>query len=212
MMFVVYAVVRAGDPPPERLGVGGEPLEIVTHDGVGLLVGECLHRPEPSRDAVLAFGRVVNQMFRHGPVLPVRFGTTLPNRVAVRAELAEKSDDWEQRLQAVAGHVEVVVHVRPDRSPSPARSGRAYLLSRAAALRSEHELAVAVTAAASPTACDVRPLPSKDGVRVACLVATDEVQALRASLEKWAAAAHRDLATTGPWPPFSFTESEAGTW
>ncbi|HJR39658.1 MAG TPA: GvpL/GvpF family gas vesicle protein [Nocardioidaceae bacterium] len=211
-MFVVYAVVRAGDPPPEGIGVGGEPLEVITHDGIGLLVGECLHRPEPSRENLLAFGRVVHQMFAHGPVLPVRFGTTMPNRAAVRTQLAEKAVDWEQRLQAVTDHVEVVVHVRPDRPPSPARSGRAYLLSRAAALRSEHELAVAVTAAASPTACDVRPLPSKDGVRVACLVATDDVDDLRAGLEKWAASADRDLATTGPWPPFSFTESEAETW
>ena len=49
-------------------------------------------------------------------------------------------------------------------------------------------------------------------MRVACLVATDDVDDLRAGLEEWAAGADRDLATTGPWPPFSFTESEAETW
>lgn len=206
-MLLLYAVVPAEphSPPPG--------LAVMGRAGVAVLYEEREERPSADRDEVLAFGRVVSEVAASGPVLPVRYGTVVQTADELEALLAEREEDWHKRLGVVRGHVELVVHVTdaaaPAKAPAAAGAGREYLLSRASAHRHAEELFAELVTALGSHCREVRRLPGSDEVRVACLVPSDGVEELRASLEAWARAqGGRSARVTGPWPPFSFTEED----
>ena len=209
-MLMLYAVVPAGAPVDAPLA-----LDRLDIGSVGVLYEERERPPSADRSDLLSFGEVVQDLASTSPVLPVRFGTTLPDLAGLRELADERAADWVQRLDAVDGHVEIVAHAAAGRpvptEPSPPHevSGTEYLMSRAAALRWERELLDSLLNAIRPFASETRVLRGRQEARVACLVATDRVAALRAALQRWAEAADgRHVEATGPWPPFSFAEPE----
>ena len=159
-----------------------------------------------------------------GPVLPVRFGTVLPDLAGLADLVEAREPEWHGRLGALEGHVELVVHARaavsavagtPSEGPAGApddratRPGTAYLLARAAELRREQELLDSLTAALRPVVSELRVLPGGEEVRLACLVEGSRTAALHQALAEWGRAGEgRSTTTTGPWPPYSFAEEE----
>lgn len=83
--WLVYAVVRPGeraDLPDD--GVDGQPLGLVTHGSVAAVVNEiALERPPGRRADLMAYSRVVDELLTGGVVLPVRFGSVLPDERSV---------------------------------------------------------------------------------------------------------------------------------
>lgn len=207
-MLLLYAVVPA-EPQSPHPG-----LSVLSGAEVAVLYEERGELPSTDRDEVLAFGRVVSEVAaRGGPMLPVRYGTVVQTADDLVALLAEREEDWHQRLAVVRGHVELVVRVTdaaaPAKAPAVAGAGREYLLSRASAHRHAEELFAELASALVPCCREVRRLPGSDELRVACLVPSDAVEDLRASLETWTGARDgRSARVTGPWPPFSFTEED----
>ena len=68
-----------------------------------------------------------------------------------------------------------------------------------------------LTAGLSAHCRESRRLQASEEVRVACLVPAGETGSFLAAVESWAGAQQgRRVTTTGPWPPFSFTEKETG--
>jgi hypothetical protein len=210
-MLMLYAVVPAGAPveTPEalaRLDLGS----------VGVLYQERDRPPSAEQADLLSFGEVVQDLASTSPVLPVRFGTTLPDLAGLEQLMEERGPGWRRRLDAVEGHVEMVVHARDAGRPAPTEpsasgevTGTEYLLSRAAVARHDAELIDSLNTTIGPLVAETRVLRGHDESRVACLVAADRVAALRAALQGWAAAVEgRSAEATGPWPPFSFTEPE----
>jgi hypothetical protein len=207
---MLYAVVPAGAPVDApatlaRLDLGS----------VGVLYEERDRPPSAEEADLLSFGGVVQVLASTSPVLPVRFGTTLPDLAGLELLMEERGPGWRQRLDAVEGHVEMVVHARDTGRPAPTApssgevTGTQYLLSRAAVARHDAELVDSLTDTIRTVVTETRVLRGHDESRVACLVAADRVVALRAALQQWAAAVEgRSVEVTGPWPPFSFTEPE----
>lgn len=208
-MLMLYAVV-----PAETRVDAGRPLRRLDLGSVGMVYEERDRPPSADQADLLSFGEAVQALASAGPVLPVRFGTTLPDLAGLEDLVEERATGWRRRLDAVAGHIEMVVHARDGRpvptelAPS-AVTGTEYLMSKAAVVRQERELLDSLLSMIRPVVSETRVLKGSQESRVACLVATDRVGPLRAALQHWAEAADgRHAEATGPWPPFSFTDSE----
>jgi len=210
MVLLLYAVVPTGDPTGTAEGVFADPpLRRLDGASVGVLYEE--RDRAPDRADLLPFGDAVQALTSSGPVLPVRFGTVVAGIPELTGLLREREGQWRERLEAVRGHVEMVVHARVEGAPAAPvdGSGTAYLMSRAAALHEEEERLSTLMDAIRPVASEVRVLRGNREVRLACLVSAARVASLRAAVRRWGEACEGRLAeATGPWPAFSFTETE----
>lgn len=202
--------------PADRVASAPDGYAVVRHGDLAALYEEREERPATDREALLAFGRTVTEVSAAGPALPVRYGTVVDSVAELCDLLEERQQEWLERLSVVGGHVELLVHVNDVRAPAPTQpergtpgAGREYLLSRAAARRHGDSLFEDLAAQVEPHCRELRRLRGTSEVRVACLVPADGVAGLRAAVEAWAGADEgRRVTTTGPWPPFSFTEKE----
>jgi hypothetical protein len=206
----------AADPPPGRRGLGGATLRTLESDGLAAVYSRHRSlRTQPSPELVLAHERVLEAVMERGPVLPMRFGTELEGEERLAAVLAERHDELARALERVRGHVEMGLRVLPARDrPGGGRdgqSGRDYLMARVAdrrrAERAARELHAPLAELAG--ASGVRDRPAPPALLVSSyLVESGGVERFRARAAELAAR-HDDLqiAVTGPWPPYSFTDS-----
>jgi hypothetical protein len=207
MTLVLYAITSANVAPPEGLAA-------LLGRGLAVVYAEREEPARPQREAVLAFGRTIQELADAGPVLPMRFGTAVAGLEELATLVSEHEEDWSARLRAVRGCCELIVHVdHPSVEPAPSvvRSGRDYLLERVAAVRAVEALRHEVGDVLGPVAREVRSLPGDQGHdRFAVLVPRAAATVASTGVRRWAAE-HPDLhvAVTGPWPPFSFCEDVA---
>ena len=155
-------------------------------------------------------------------VLPMRFGTRLPDDAALEEVLATRQQEFLAALERVRGRVEVGVRAMQPLGTEPAvpipavpvaMSGREYLQAKLSnGRRTEHEatalheplakLAVAVSRRAA--------LAPDELLRASYLVETANLARFRGTVERLQRA-HEDVAIlcTGPWPPYSFVGDAA---
>lgn len=199
-MLVLYAVTRAGaEPVPDT--------ERLVCDRVAVVYRTGQQEPRRTRPELLAFAAVLAEIARRGPVLPVRFGTSVSSPVDLHALASTNEDAWAARLDAVHGRSELVVHLRGDLPHTGERdvaSGRDYLLGRSRVLRWRDDVLLELgKLLASWTTTDMRTLETEP-LRVAALVPTDQAAAVSRLLREWGAERGIEVEVTGPWPPFSF--------
>lgn len=229
-MIWVYAVCeRPEHAPPGRRGLAQAPLESVVEDQLLAVVTQHAQTPgQPSPDALWAHERVVERLMVEQAVLPVRFGTTLPDADALRAALAARHDVLLVALERVRGRVELGVRAMeiprddPAQAPGtqiephePARSatGREYLLAKLAHNSGAEQTAAALHRPLAALAVDARRRPAQrrgELLHASYLVEHAIVPGFRAAVERlqrdWPAVA---LLCTGPWPPYSFVAQAA---
>ena len=161
---------------------------------------------------------VVRAVFRHEAVLPLRFGTVLDGEDSVRRLLKVAYDQARDCLDEVEGHREWGVRVRASRPDTPGL----YLVRRRerpkAILRTREDvvkIAARFEGALRRHAADSIGRARPHGVlaNTAYLVETGREAAFHAEFE-WFARELREagatVETTGPWPPYSFTDVELG--
>jgi len=107
----VYGVVKAKERAEQGPAIGGEPVEVVAHEGVAALVsrvpGEEL---EAGREELLTHSRVLEEALRQGAVLPMKFGVVMPSDEVVRSDLLEAHhDELLRQLGELEGKVELNV-------------------------------------------------------------------------------------------------------
>lgn len=114
MAQYVYGLMRAHEA---RAAVArspdatGPPLRAIEHDGLCALVTDV---PDTEiklrRESALAHAGILQAAFEHGPVLPLRFGTVLPDEHAVTNDLlAPGAKDLLSRLDSLDGRAEMQV-------------------------------------------------------------------------------------------------------
>src|SRR5581483_412032 len=108
MALYVYGIMRAADAA--KAARKGE-VEAVRQDGIAALVKDV---PDDElrlrREVVLGHADVLQAAFKHGPVLPLRFGTAVADAGAVAKDmLAPRIDVLAQRLDALGGKAEMQV-------------------------------------------------------------------------------------------------------
>ena len=110
MAVYVYGVVRADARPRlAATGVEGNPVARVEHDGLAAVTGEVADgEVRASRRNFMAHSGVLQEIVQgQCDVLPMRFGTVLPDADAVRdALLAPNADALRVELENLAGLIE----------------------------------------------------------------------------------------------------------
>jgi hypothetical protein len=209
-----YAITEPSRARWDASGLEDAPLRTVQAGGVQ---GVCSQHAEldltPTPELLWTHDAVVAELMRRGPVLPLRFGTGMPDVAALRSVLRRNGADFLSQLERVRGRVELAVRLGlpPGDGDRKASDGSSYMHSKLAALRAGEEAAervlVPLAGLASATAL------SRSGpdpvVKASYLVAAGEV-------ERFATAVQRlqernpelSLSCTGPWAPYSFVAGE----
>jgi hypothetical protein len=219
----LYAIADHPGPPlpdaiaPLREVAAGRLAAICGPADDGLLTAEALWAHE----------RVVEALMATRDVLPVRYGTRLPDDQAVERVLASEHDRFADLLESVRGAAEVAVRAMavhagaaPPGQDAPdepvvldaqrAGSGTEYLRRRAGDTATRKRAADAIhapLAAAARAAC-TRPvrLPG-ELLRSAYLVERGAVEPFARLVAKLDDDnPDLQLSCTGPWPPYSFAQ------
>jgi hypothetical protein len=208
-MILLYAIVPA-DQAMQPMWKPGAELRIVAHETLAAVYEELESARSPSVEVLTQYGGVLLDLTRRCPVLPVRFGTVLPDLEELRAMLSSRHDEWAERLAQVAGNVELIVHLPYSSAGSDhpeSRSGREYLLARVSAHKRRQSLQQALISVVEAHCLELRWLRGVDELRLACLVPAGEAEPLRIALGAWAGGDNGAAPTvTGPFPVLSFAE------
>jgi hypothetical protein len=183
----VYAIAdHPGPPLPGRV----EGLRVVPAHRLAAICGDVEER-EVSPNALWHHEEVVEALMEQRDLLPVRYGTRLPDEAHVVAAVAERHDALLAALDRVRDATELSLRVAAP-PEAPATGGAAQRIH-------EH------LAAQARMATQLDTHESADLLRAAYLVDRDAGEAFTAAV----AAEQRDnpdlrLLCTGPWPPYSF--------
>ena len=209
-MMLLYAVA-AGDAD-STAATEGTPLRAHRYGEVTVFVEPRTQAPERSTHEVFAYGRILHQLWTRFPVLPVRFGTVVSDETELEQLAAEHESAWTERLTAVAGRSECIVHLplpsgAADSTDNAEQTGTGYLRRRAAEVRSHDHETAELKALLAPYASEITPLPQvrPSEARLSVLVADEVVEEVLAAVERWATS-RAGATVTGPWPPFSFCQ------
>jgi hypothetical protein len=218
-MIWVYGICERPDmPPPRRRGIAQAPLDGVREGQLLAVISRHVHPPgDPALDTMWVHERVVERMMADRAVLPMRFGSKLPDEAALRDVLATRQQELLATLERVRGRIEVGVRAmqpvgRDTPLPAPpqpvAASGREYLEAKLHnGRRADHD-AGALHEPLAELAVEVRRQPARapeELLRVSYLIETPVLARFRATVERLQRA-HPGIAIlcTGPWPPYSF--------
>jgi hypothetical protein len=200
-MIWVYAICEQPELPPAAVtGLDDAPLEAIVEGPLVAVVSRHERAPaEPALSALLAHERVVEALMAQRAVLPLRFGSRLPDTGALQAVLVERRLVLLDALDRVRGRVELAVRAM---QPAAAVPTAAKLTGeRSAAELHEPLAALAVAARRSP-----KPAPG-ELLRAAYLVEQPAVGRFRGAVERLQRG-HPETALlcTGPWPAYSFVQ------
>jgi len=113
----LYGVVAANLVVPTDLkGVGDEVVSLIAYGEVAAVTSPLdTERTLAGREDLLAHSRVLDAVAALGPVIPVRFGSLLQSRDAVKTELLEPGHDrFRAMLDDLADHSQFTVRARYD--------------------------------------------------------------------------------------------------
>jgi hypothetical protein len=215
-VLYLYALTEHPTVLPATSGVGESPLTVERLDGIEAVVGVVGdEKIEATEDAILTHARVVDELVTlNSAVLPARFGRGFADRDALSRAVAERSNALLSALDRVRGCAEFGLRVFSNAEGVPAAegSGRDYMLARLEERRSTERLSEEIHA---PLAAMARAATKSVGatpqllLSASYLVARDDEEGFRSALGELERD-HPDLtlASTGPWPPYSFATAE----
>jgi hypothetical protein len=225
--LLLYCIGDASLAPPDAgHGVWGGGLRRVVHRELAALVSpvaEPVRTATPSRAELLDYERVIHSRHDLTDVLPMRFGSLLPDEEAVRAHLDERRAAYLRSLTRIAGCVELGVRARLSLPHPPtatedtvapvSRSGADYLKARQRRYSAENRLRDQCTALEQALLSKVAPLCREHRVELSpprCslyfLVPRGQVSAFRAALSPPPDVGTSEPTLSGPWPPFNFVD------
>ncbi|GAA4139659.1 GvpL/GvpF family gas vesicle protein [Leifsonia shinshuensis] len=110
----VYGIVRAGTPAPTLPGVDGEAVGLLTSGEVAVLVTPVAVPGElATPENLLAHSRILDQVAAEHAVLPMAFGTVVPDPDAILNDvLPRMHDEYLAGLQRIEGAAQFTVSAR----------------------------------------------------------------------------------------------------
>jgi hypothetical protein len=229
--LLLYCIADAASAlPGDGSGVRGGGLLRIEHGGLAAVVSPLAARVvAPTKEELLDYERVIRSRHAVADVLPMRFGSVLPDEAAVREHLDAQRTVYQRALSRIAGCVEMGVRAlvsTPPPSAEPAerakpeirsRPGIDYLKERQRRHAAELQLRDRCTALEQALLSKVAPWcrehrselsPPRSGAPMLCslyfLVPRDRVSAFRAALSPLPVGGHAEISLSGPWPPFNF--------
>jgi hypothetical protein len=209
-VIALYAITDHPTPPLPELGE----VRAVASGDLAAVVGPAATR-ETTADALWQHERIVEALMDDRDVLPVRYGTCVPDEAAAARAVADNHDAFAASLESVRGAVELAVRVFPAGSAQPSSTalpepmtGTEYLRARGRTAAEESEATAVVHeplargARAETVARVNRP---GELLRAAYLVDRGAARAFSARVAEIQEDSPRlQISCTGPWPPYSF--------
>jgi Gas vesicle synthesis protein GvpL/GvpF len=180
----------------------------------GELAAVCAPAPEGEVTAEMLWEheRLIERLMDDRDLLPVRYGTRVPDAEAAARALEANHARLVEALEFVRGAVEVSVRVwgksPPAETPATPTTGLAYMRARAQEVTTEDAVRRAIhqPLASRARAESIRPLGLPGELMHAVyLIGHDQVRDFSTAVEELQRT-HPDwrIACTGPWPPYSF--------
>jgi hypothetical protein len=233
--LLVYCIVNASSvPPSDARGVQGLECQRIVHGELAAVVSPLTEHAwvkAPEEAVLLDYERTIRSQHSVADVVPMRFGSVLPDEAAVRAHLDEQRAAYLRALARIAGCVEMGVRAlvsppfaaaTPVEAAKPERrSGADYLKARQRRYSVESQLHEHCAAVEQAVLSKVSPLcrehhseltPTRPGAATLCslyfLVPREQVAAFRSALAPLPASDGAKLSLSGPWPPFNFVDEK----
>ena len=208
-MIYLYAITDTRPPALSSSGIEGAEVDSTACAGLHAIWSQHSDDAEftPAPAALWAHETVVDELLATNAILPLRFGTTLPDLDAVRDLLQRERERFGALLDRVRGHVELAVRVAlPEHEAETPGNGAGYLTARVASRREREAAAHLVLAPLDrlATASSHRP-DNATLLRASYLVRPSEVERFAAALRQLQDANPQlTVSCTGPWAPYSF--------
>ena len=218
-MLYVYAITDARSEPG-RPGLHGAPVHGFGAEPPFAMASE--HRDSlthPDEADLWAHERIIEDLMDRSTVLPMRFGSTVPDERSLLELLDARRREFERLIGRVRGGVELSVRaqvIAPQRDPAPVAGlaggdgpGTAYLLRRREIQRRAddglariHEPLARLARQSARKTGGLRPGAFKG----AYLVDRDRVEEFRARVGHLTDEIEgARIVCTGPWPPYNFS-------
>jgi hypothetical protein len=209
-VIALYAITDHPTPPVPGIGA----IRVVASGDLAAVCGPVI-AGEITADALWQHEQIVEALMDDRDLLPVRYGTCLPDDAAAAQALRDKYNEFAASLDAVRGAVELAVRVFAAggtvRDPEPAaasETGTEYLRARARVASRESDARTIVHEALAPTAraaTIARANRAGELLRAAYLVNRNETDAFSDRVRGIQEAnPELRITCTGPWPPYSF--------
>lgn len=110
--------------PPKVTGIDGIEVDAISDHALTLLFSQHDTPLEHTNtDHMIAHGEVVEQVFEHSNVLPLRYGIQFESRADMEKALDENSSAWLQQLGRIEGAVEIGVRLLSAHTDSQNHNG-----------------------------------------------------------------------------------------
>jgi hypothetical protein len=196
-LIELYAITDDPTPPDP-------PLRAVRSDGLAVLYAPA-ERRQVTPEALWRHEQTVEALMTKRDLLPVRFGTLVPDPRAAARAVAERSTELATSLDRVRGALELAVRVEtrePQSEPTRrGQSGRDYMSAKARRIAEAGLVHEPLAGVARENVLHAGP----ELLRAAYLVDRGAVESF-VGLVRQLQETHSelDVLCTGPWPPYSF--------
>ena len=212
MNLLLYGIVAENALPVDF----DESLLLIHAEGMAAVTA-CCERADQDVETVLAFGKMVGRIHQHTTIIPIRYGSLLPDEAAVIEHLTEKAVHYRQRLLELQGCEEMGIRLalampEPNPPPNPkAISGHDYLQAikrkyseTEQAEKEAAELDMALAGLYSKRCGETGLFAGQHTYLVSYLVPRVKLDAFRAKLDRlFETGTHKGI-ISGPWPPYNF--------
>lgn len=225
-MIYLYAVTDRPEIPAHAMsGLGEFAIEMLPYMDIGA-VTSCYSMAElsPIESNLWRHEKVVESLMTEHTVLPVRFGTVLPNEAAVQTVLASHYTEFAANLTHVRGRVELSLRVMQNEYDDLLQqiepkylfdTGRAYMAAQLEEQRNMQIRRQEAEALAADIHAPLAGLAAENTQRVlatprllltaAYLVDRDRIDTFQNKVRALSTAHPQlRLLCTGPWPPYHF--------
>jgi hypothetical protein len=196
----LYAITDDPAPPDP-------PLRAIRCDGLTALCAPAdSAEPEPTVEALWRHEEVVEALMEERDLLPVRFGTLVSDEDAAARAVTERRDELAARLDRVRGAVELAVRAHPREPEEPADhgSGIDYMQAKARGVETARLLHEPLDFLARDSVVQ----SGAELLKAAYLVDREAVEGFVSLVERLGRVhPGLDLVCTGPWPPYSFSQT-----
>ncbi|MFM8443014.1 MAG: GvpL/GvpF family gas vesicle protein [Methylococcus sp.] len=213
MSLLLYGMIGSG----ETIQVPGVNLVLISGGGL-IAIATQIDHVEQDIESVLTFGAVIECIHRQTTIIPIRFGTQLPDSAAISNYLSAMAGHYQSRLAALAGCEEMGIRLPMETDftdhgpPVSNSSGRDYLLSLKRKYSTTERAERQVEALNDTLAGLYRDQRGEAGwfnnkpmYLVSYLVPRTTLPAFRQKLDELVRTGVCPGSISGPWPPYNFT-------
>jgi len=231
MAYLVYGIVKkSGVVGVSMTGLKGREVVFVAGHGLCAAASEMdVEEGAPPVSELLIYSKVVEDLHRLQPVVPMRYGCFLNGMESIRKILGARQRQYHALLEELDGRVEMGIRILlPEEIADPRQEeqptdGRNYLLQRKTHYRMregasrQHEILVedCLQAFAGLYGRHRTETAVKNGTVILSLyflVLRIHVARFQEAFEKLVANGKPQSLLSGPWPPYNFATTDLGKY